>query len=164
MSLHTFERSLLKLYSKPQEINQYLADEHEWCLQNSLTASESTALKQIPKDQLIGFQKMLHRKSLRVALLVLSKNKKMVALSSLHENAPVLLWEKHASLQSLHLSPALYSALHYCAREKLPLTLGNLASHIFKTPEISFTDLTKFISLVFREKLLGRSIFIPLIL
>jgi hypothetical protein len=164
MSLHLFQRSILTLYSNTTELERFLVAPEDWSRNNGLSLAEADALITIPRAQLIGFQKMLHRKSMGIARKALSQNRRALVLTILHPNAPVLLWQERSTLRSYHLSLSLYRHFHYLARERQLTSFGTLTSSLMKDPASSYKDVANLISCMFRAKLFGRIIYIPLVL
>ncbi|MDB5187846.1 MAG: hypothetical protein JWO50_366 [Candidatus Kaiserbacteria bacterium] len=164
MSLHLFQRSILTLYSNTGELERFLAAPEEWSRDSGLSLAEADALTTIPREQLVGFQKMLHRKSMGIARKLLSQNRRALVLTVLHPEAPVLLWQEHSTLRTLHLSPSLYRQFHYLAREKQRTSFGTLALSLLRDPTSSYKDVANLISNMIRSKLFGRIIYIPLVL
>ncbi len=163
MSLHSLERTLLSLYSNANQLNSFVADPQTFTASLDLSPAEKAALRGIPHDKLRAFQAQLHNKSQRAAERMLRKHGTLVLLS-LHPQSPVILWGTPERHTYMPVSPGSYTILHRLARLKIPFTLREIFSHYIDAPESTLSDVSVLVRLLFRHRLHGAVVRIPLVL
>lgn len=158
-----FERTLLNLYSSPQELTEFLENRSAYIDSLNLSTEEKRAIQGIPQAELAAFQRQLHHKSFRAAQALLRTHNTIV-LMSLHPSAPALVWGNSDSPTAVKLTAGSYQILHRLSRLKLPLTISNMISEYVQSPLSSLRDIAFLTRMAISNKFLTAQIKIPLVL
>lgn len=154
MSLYTFQKALLRLYTDKPSLESFYKDPGPFILDHSLTKREQLAIMSIPEAELKEFQHQLRTKRRRIAEKILRKPNMVVAVPFHEIGSPLLMWGSTPEIRQAPLSPGMFLLLHAVAKQQSLFTLSALLRTYSKDGErYSVWDLFSLARLMYAHKL-----------
>lgn len=161
MSLDHFQQALLELYTKPQSLQDFFADQNSLFNRYELTERERTALIQLPRKNLKGFQHDLAGKRAKVARKVLDFSPHRIVIAPFSKSgSAVASWG--SPVRSSQISAGMFLMLKHMASTNQLIGIQNILDAYVKIrPKCSAKDVFLLARLMYSERLIGKEISAP---